>query len=314
MRRFVVAVPAGGSSSCRWVGLSLPASCALAIVALATSVASRRVGEREAVADVRNRTVIRAQGFVEPALTDGVVDQSPDAIVVVDAAVKRDVLDGSLVRVKIWDEDGTILYSDEPRLIGSRYSLGADERAAMRTGEIKAEVSDLAKPENRYERRYAKLLEVYLPIDTPSGRRVLFEAYYRYALVVDKGRELWGNFAPITLGALVLLGLVQIPLAYSLARRLRQRSEERVALLRQTLEASDVERRQIASDLHDGVVQDLAGVAYAPVGGRPSRRRRRWVSLWCGRRACGRRVRRVGAGEHPCAAIARRRHLPARLR
>ena len=34
-------------------------------------------------------------------------------------------------------------------------------------------------------------------------------------------------------------------------------------LLRQALEASDVERRHIASDLHDGVVQDLAGVAYA---------------------------------------------------
>jgi signal transduction histidine kinase len=56
---------------------------------------------------------------------------------------------------------------------------------------------------------------------------------------------------------------VLIPLAYSLARRLRQRSEEREQLLRQALEASDVERRHIASDLHDGVVQDLAGAAYA---------------------------------------------------
>ena len=33
-------------------------------------------------------------------------------------------------------------------------------------------------------------------------------------------------------------------------------------LLQRALDASDVERRQIASDLHDGVVQDLAGVAY----------------------------------------------------
>ena len=124
-------------------------------------------------------------------------------------------------------------------------------------------MSDLTKPENRYERRQGKLLEVYLPIDTPSGKPLLFEAYYRYALVSSNGNQLWRSFAPIALGALIALEVVQIPLAYSLARRLRQRSDERELLLRQALEASDVERRHIASDLHDGVVQDLAGVAYA---------------------------------------------------
>jgi signal transduction histidine kinase len=60
-----------------------------------------------------------------------------------------------------------------------------------------------------------------------------------------------------------MLELVQIPLAYSLARRLRIRQREREALLQRALDASEVERRQIASDLHDGVVQDLAGVAYS---------------------------------------------------
>ena len=60
-----------------------------------------------------------------------------------------------------------------------------------------------------------------------------------------------------------MLELVQIPIAWSLARRLRMRLRERELLLHRALEASDVERRQIASDLHDGAVQDLAGVAYA---------------------------------------------------
>ena len=32
------------------------------------------------------------------------------------------------------------------------------------------------------------------------------------------------------------------------------------------LEASDVERRRIAGDLHDGVVQDLTGVTYTLAG------------------------------------------------
>ena len=120
-------------------------------------------------------------------------------------------------------------------------------------------MSDLTKPENRYEQSQGKLLEVYLPIETPSGEPLLFEAYYRYSLVSSNGNQLWRSFAPIALGSLIALELVHIPLAYSLARRLRQQSEERELLLRQALEASDVERRHIASDLHDGVVQDLAG-------------------------------------------------------
>ena len=48
------------------------------------------------------------------------------------------------------------------------------------------------------------------------------------------------------------------PLAWSLARRLRRGQEERERLLLRAIEASELERRRIASDLHDGVVQDLA--------------------------------------------------------
>jgi signal transduction histidine kinase len=47
---------------------------------------------------------------------------------------------------------------------------------------------------------------------------------------------------------------------------LRQRQREREGLLRQALDASNSERRRIAADLHDGVVQDLAGVAYGLSG------------------------------------------------
>ena len=242
---------------------ALAGAIALIIVGIATAIASRRVGEREAIANARTTTVTKAQGLVAPALNDGLLAGAAGSLADVDEVVRNDVLDSSLVRVKLWRDDGTIVYSDEPRLIGARYVLGADELAALSTGRIDAEVSDLSKPENRYERSQGKLLEVYLPIETPSGEPLLFEAYYRYSLVSNNGNQLWRSFAPIALGSLIALELVLIPLAYSLARRLRQRSEEREQLLRQALEASDVERRHIASDLHDGVVQDLAGAAYA---------------------------------------------------
>ena len=65
------------------------------------------------------------------------------------------------------------------------------------------------------------------------------------------------------LGALILLALIQLPLAWWLARRVRRGQEERERLLNRALEASDLERRRIARDLHDGVVQDLAAVSYS---------------------------------------------------
>jgi signal transduction histidine kinase len=47
-----------------------------------------------------------------------------------------------------------------------------------------------------------------------------------------------------------------------MARRLQRGHHERERLLANAVEASSEERRRIAADLHDGVVQDLAGVAF----------------------------------------------------
>ena len=126
-----------------------------------------------------------------------------------------------------------------PDSSGSRYTLGDDDLAALDAGVIKADVSDLSKPENRFEHPQGKLLEVYLPIRAPNGQRLLFEGYFRYSAVSSSGARIWRSFAPISLGALVALELVQLPLAWSLARRLRQRQREREGLLQQALDASD---------------------------------------------------------------------------
>jgi len=73
----------------------------------------------------------------------------------------------------------------------------------------------------------------------------------------------WRLVAPATLAALLLLELVQVALAWGLARRVRQHQEEEAVLLQAALDASDAERRRIAGELHDGVVQQLTGVTYA---------------------------------------------------
>jgi two-component system, NarL family, sensor kinase len=239
----------------------------LIVVSVVTAYISRRIGTQEAIEDARRVAAITANAAVEPVLTDELTQLDPDSILAVDQAVRFNVLERvpSMVRVKIWSSDGIIVYSDEGRLIGNQFELDEEELAILDgpADDSIAEVSDLSEPENRYEERALKLLEVYMPVTTPSGERLLYESYFRYDGVVESGRRSWLRFAPVTLGALLLLELLQVPLVVSLARRLRRTQEQREHLLEQALEATDAERRRIASDLHDGVVQDLAGVTFA---------------------------------------------------
>ena len=176
---------------------------AAAIVGFALAVASQRVGEREAIVDARTQTLVHAQGFVEPVLTNTLAKGDAASIKALDKVVRHEVLGRSLVRVKVWTRDGRIVYSDESRLIGTKYHLGTSEVQTLDKGQIEAEVSDLSRPENQYERTSGKLLEVYLPVRQPNGERLLFEAYFRYDTVSANGSRVWRSFAPISLGALL---------------------------------------------------------------------------------------------------------------
>lgn len=240
---------------------------ALLLLAVVGVVVSRDAAQAEAVADARRLTSTLAHAVVAPALSPGVLAGDAADLAVLDAAVRSRVLGDGVLRVKVWSSDGRILYSDEPRLIGSTFPLGEEEQQALAHGRVAADVSDLAAPENRFERGFGKVLEVYLPMSLPGSEPVLFETYSRYQQVVSqRSRAIWGEFIPITIGLLLLLQLVQLPLAGSLAARLQRGREEREGLLTKAITASDGERRRIAGDLHDGVVQDLAGVSYALVG------------------------------------------------
>jgi two-component system NarL family sensor kinase len=236
---------------------------ALVAVALVSALVARRVGTSAAIDDADRTARLIAGSAVEPALLDSIVNLDPGATARLDGVVRGQVLGGSLLRVKLWRPDGTILYSDEPRLIGQHFELDEEEGTALRTGDSAAGITDLSEPENRYEDSATRLLEVYVPVRTPDGTDLLFEAYFRYEGVAEAGRRVWERFAPVMLGALVLVTLLQVPSAISLARRLRRTQRQREALLHSAIEATDVERRRIATDLHDGVVQDLAGVGFS---------------------------------------------------
>ncbi|TML70418.1 MAG: sensor histidine kinase [Actinobacteria bacterium] len=242
---------------------ALSGIAALLLLGAAGVYLLRHVGQSEAIRNAKQVAALAGRGIVEPNVTTALLRGKPAAIAKVDGVVRHGILGSRVVRVKLWRPDGTIVYSDEHRLIGSRYPLGSDEQAVLRSGRVDAEVSDLSRPENRFERGYHKLLEVYLPIRAASGERLMFETYDRYSSIAASGRRLWLAFLPPILGTLALLWLVQLPLAWRGARRLREGQAQRETLLRRAIESSELERRRIARDLHDGAVQDLAGVSYS---------------------------------------------------
>ncbi len=236
---------------------------ALAAIVLGTAQLSSRAAEDEAVADARTTTEILARLVAEPLIPRGLVEQSPAALDKFDRAFLPRLVYPELRRVKIWAEDGTIVYSDKTQLIGDVYPLGADEIEVINADRVSdAEVSDLSRPENRFERGDDGLLEVYTRIVSPEGQPLLFEVYYSAAAIESSKEEIFSEFRPITLGALGGVVIVATGLLIALTSRLRRSAQDRERLLRTAVEASDAERVRIARDLHDGVVQDLAGASF----------------------------------------------------
>ncbi len=238
----------------------------LAAVAVVGVIASRRLAEAAAVTDAAKTADLLANAVAQPALSDGLLTGSPAALSAMDKAVRAHVLGRSIVRVKIWDPTGRILYSDAPSLIGQRYPLGADEQDVLTNPQTRADVSDLTSPENRLEQGRGKLLQVYRPIWTPAGQPVLFETYAPYDEVTARTGQIWRGFAGVTLTSLLLLVVLLMPILWRLLNRLKRSQDQREALLQRAVDASTEERRRIAGTLHDGVVQDLAATSFAVAG------------------------------------------------
>jgi two-component system NarL family sensor kinase len=241
----------------------LGAVAVLILVAVSGSLAARRLAEKESVNDAAKNAGLLAETVIQPALRDGLVSGDRQAFEIMDNAVKEYVLgSGTSERVKIWTRQGKIVYSDEPRLVGLSYPLGEEERDVFTHPVTRAEVSDLSRQENRYERGKGRLLEVYRPVWMPNGQPLLFETYAPYDGVSARSTQLWRGFAGITVSSLLAVIVLMVPIVWRLLGKVRQSQEQREALLERAVEASTDERRRIAGTLHDGVVQELAGASF----------------------------------------------------
>ena len=230
---------------------------ALAAVAAASVVISRQVAERSAL-DEAERTAVRlGQYLIAPVLADALAGV-PGGWAELDRRVADRLGDGSIESVDIWARPGEVVFSSGARLGGTATEPAPGVRAAW-SGTTVAAADDT--PGDGPGAPGARL-EVYVPL-TVGTQQLALEVRFGDDVIDRQTGLLTGEIIRLTVGSLLLLQVVQIPIATWLVRRVRRHEVERAGLLARSYTASERERRSIAADVHDGPVQDLAGVSYA---------------------------------------------------
>ena len=234
----------------------------LLVLTAGTVLIAGNIAQHQALDDARTQGAGIATRLAAPLVDRDVREGRPGSARNLDTVMGNRMRDGSVTHVKLWDQEGRVIWADEEDLVGRRFPLQDDVASLFGTRKVTAELSDLSKEENVSERAEGELLEVYAGAFDADGVPMVFEAYLSTDQMEHDTRTIVVDFVPLILGALALFMLAVLPLAVSLARRVERAQLDRSKMMRHALLASDLERRRIAQDLHDGVIQDLAGLGY----------------------------------------------------
>lgn len=252
-------IRSGRIPSPRQVVLRMLAAAALVslLIGVMGFYVATRLAEHDTLSEGIRITDILASE-IAPRVTTGLAQGNQDAIRDLDLGVLPAMNHYGVIRVKLFSDTGKVLYSDEHRLIGQEFPLGRLQSLASSGGPVETIISNPTGDEDAYERSVARVIEVRQGLVGASGRALL-EVYLDYNIVGERAREMWRAFLVLLVGSLALLTAMVIPVAFQLLRRIGEGTRQREALLRNAVEASDLERRRIAASLHDGPVQELVG-------------------------------------------------------
>ncbi len=191
--------------------------------------------QQEANSAAGQATLILNPNLQANDLTDPL---TPTRFAAIDTLIRTGIMNENIVHVKIYSLDGTIIYSDEPVLVGQQFPI-SEELALALSGQVGMEVSDLSKPENVTERgEYSRLLEVYVPlhpVNAPPDQVLgAYEIYHDLSIVqlsIDEMRKYVA--VSVGLGFLVLF-LALFFLVRNASRELVLRNEENSRLYQET--------------------------------------------------------------------------------
>jgi diguanylate cyclase (GGDEF)-like protein len=219
-------VVSGGWRLVKYVLLPLIPLLALGVV-LATNLKSS--AQQRAVVSATSAAEVVARLGIQPYLspTDLSVGMAPDRLKVLDLALRTGLLNGKdVVRIKVWNRDLRVVYSDDHGLIGHSFPPSEELESALH-GKSDAEVSHLDSAEDARDRRYGELLEVYVPLrfraeGPPAGA---FELYLPYRPIAAAINQEIRTTVVVLLAGLVLLYVALLRIGRD-SMNLRRRATE----------------------------------------------------------------------------------------
>src|SRR3954469_492939 len=212
--------------------------CSILVVGAAVAV-SANVSDHLASAAVDEAiasTEAVVFGFVDPLIGSGGVTQLTSAqTAAIDDELEHLVNSGKILRIKVWAEDGTVVASDLPALLGRKFEPDGDLAEVM-DGEVITDFTDANDEENVFEHGLAdRFLEMYLPIRLPGQPEpVGIYEIYQDAAPIESQIDQTRRDVLLIVGAMGVVLLLLLFGAFSgasrlLARQNRElrRSEER---------------------------------------------------------------------------------------
>jgi diguanylate cyclase (GGDEF)-like protein len=201
---------------------------------LSDSVHDRTLADAVRLAQVAGDVGVRSQLHPDD-LKRGFVPLDTARVTQLQAELGRAISPDGVVRIKVWNTEHWIVYSDNERLVG-RWFASDEGLADALDGRTRSQITDLSGPEELDDRDLGRLLSVYAPLrvgsdgeftSDPDGRVVgAFEIYLPYeplatAIAHDRLRLL------LTLGVgSLILYLALFRLVAAASRRLRRQSQE----------------------------------------------------------------------------------------
>jgi two-component system, NarL family, sensor kinase len=219
-----------------------------------------RIATDESVQEAQGLAAVSGR-IMQPRIDDGILTGDAASTVKVATIATDAILHGPVVALRLYGPDGTILYANDLRLIGRRSPSEAPLLAQLAPDEVQTERIAATGSDADGVSEGTPLLVSRVALSTPGGTPIMLQTFQRFASIADSRRHLLETFAPVLIVALIAMTALLVPLAWILARRVERASADRELAMRRALEISDSERGRIAADLHDGAVQELAGIA-----------------------------------------------------
>src|SRR6266540_2979759 len=215
--------------------------------------------DRELTSDATRAAATLSTQLRKADLTEPVT--SPERLAALDALFAPELMNG-VVRVKLWRRDGTVTYSNDHSLIGTR--VDAEELAEVLAGRTVRETGRLN--DEGGQGKNVKVTSAYVPLrlaDEQRPRGVL-EFYNDYGPIEA---QVVATVKPVALAlglALVLLFGSLFPILHQVTKALEHRSD-RLAQQAEELERTLNERRQAVAGLREAESRYQALVEQLPL-------------------------------------------------